>query len=218
MKTAFIGGGNMATALIRAMLEAGAGDPGSITVAEINPARAEALRRECGVEVVDSIPAAVRAGRVIVLATKPQDFATVLPAVAAALGKGQLVVSIAAGRTTADLEQALPGAPVVRVMPNLNGQVRMGMSAYCLGRLARPRDARAVRRLLEPSGRVIELPEEQFDAVTALSGSGPAFVAYVADAMIRAGGKLGLRPANSRCRQSPARPACCRSGNWSRRR
>ena len=183
MKIAFIGAGNMANALIGSLLDNGGFCNQDIVACEIDPTRRAAAARRFGIRVESEMSAAVRGATVVVPAVKPQSFAEVLPSIAPHLRCGCLVLSIAAGRRTTGIEKALPGARVVRAMPNLNCQVGEGMSVISPGRRARPCDIRKARRILACSGDVLELPERLLDAVTALSGSGPAFFAYLAGSL-----------------------------------
>jgi pyrroline-5-carboxylate reductase len=124
---------------------------------------------------------------------KPQDMSTVLDEIAPAVRPGQLVVSLAAGITTAFLESKLPpGVPVVRVMPNTPALVDEGMSAIAAGSHCDDEHLAVAEGLLGATGRVLRVPEAQMDAVTAISGTGPAYVFFVVESMIEAGVHLGL--------------------------
>jgi pyrroline-5-carboxylate reductase len=192
MKLGFIGGGRMAEAFIRSVLKARLTGPQSVFVNDLSVERREYLKRELGVNVYSHSGDVVAAVDVLFLAVKPQDFDGLLAKLAELIREDQLVISIAAGRTIASIELQLPHARVVRVMPNLPCQVGAGMSVYCLGGRAVAADGRTVRTLLEASGKALELPETKFDAVTALSGSGPAFFALFLDRMIDAAIGEGL--------------------------
>lgn len=136
---------------------------------------------------------AVAAADTVVIVVKPQDLAALLPQVGAALRTGTLVVSLCAGVTTSRIESALPaGTPVVRVMPNTPAQVDAGMAAISAGLEASAEHLTFVTGLLSPIGAVVTVPEKYQDAVTAVSGSGPAYIFYVVEAMIDAGVFLGL--------------------------
>jgi pyrroline-5-carboxylate reductase len=141
---------------------------------------------------VDVATAVGQAGTLI-LAVKPQDIDTLLAEVAAVIGGGHLVVSVAAGVTTAHIERALPGGvPVVRCMPNTPALVDEAMTAVAAGAHATEEHLVVAESLLRCVGRVVRVPESQLDAVTALSGSGPAYFFYLVEAMIDAGILLGL--------------------------
>ncbi|MBN1557457.1 MAG: pyrroline-5-carboxylate reductase, partial [Lentisphaerae bacterium] len=166
--------------------------PEDVGVAEPDAARRRALKRRYGVRVSVRNARIAAEARVLVLAVKPQVLDAVLDALAPAISRRHLVVSIAAGKSLAEIEARLSRARVVRVMPNLPCQVGRGMSVYCSGSRATRADGATVRRFLSCFGRVLELPEAHFDAVTALSGSGPAFLAYCLDALAAGAEAEGL--------------------------
>lgn len=182
----------MAEAMARCFIGAGMARPDEITVSDISGARRRALGR-IGIKSVASNRAVLNAARAVFLAVKPQDMDDVLREVAPFVSVGHLVISIAAGRRTDRIEALLPRARVLRVMPNLPVTVAHGMSVFCAGRRATAADRKMAARLLAAMGSVIELPEGQFHAVTALSGSGPAFFARFQQMMADAGVRLGLK-------------------------
>lgn len=187
----FVGAGHMGGAMLRG-LAAAAFRP-ALRVFDAAPGRAAALAAELGAVAADS-PADLAAGcDAVVLAVRPGD----LPDVLAAFGDAApLFLSIAAGRRLAWLEERLPaGARVVRAMPNLGVSVGLGMTAYAGGSRATESDLALAGRILSSFGDAVRLPEENLDAVTALSGSGPAFFAYALQAMADGGAALGLDPA-----------------------
>ncbi len=196
---AFVGAGNMAEALVRGLLRARALSAARVRVSDIDPGRRDRLRRLFGVRAYERNADCVRGARVVVLAVKPQTLAGVVRGLRPALPRRALVISIAAGVHTAWLERRLPaGMRVARAMPNLPARVRAGVSAYCLGRRAGAADARRVDALFRCVGRVQALDEAHMDAVTALSGSGPAYVFFLAEIMIEAGRAMGLPEAAAR--------------------
>jgi pyrroline-5-carboxylate reductase len=197
MKLGFIGAGKMASAIIDSVIRARLLKPGDIVACEVDAAQRKHVARAYGIRVCADIATVARAAQTIVLAVKPQSFQDVLPTLGACVGRRHVVISIAAGKRLAGIERALPGVRVLRVMPNLNCQVGAGMSAYCGGRRATVADGRLTRRIFACSGEVVELPEKQFDALTAVSGSGPAFFAYLAQALADGGVAEGLRPADA---------------------
>jgi pyrroline-5-carboxylate reductase len=155
------------------------------------------VRRRLGIQVTADNAEVARRARVVFLAVKPQQMREVLAHLRPAVGARHLIVSIAAGIGIRSLEAALPSARVVRVMPNMACLVAASMSVYAAGRRATAADRRRVRGLLAALGDALELPERRFDAVTALSGSGPAFFAYAADAMADGAVGEGMRRADA---------------------
>lgn len=193
MKIGFLGAGKMAEALLAGLLDARVTRPGDVMVCDVLPARRDELVSRYGVQATDAPLEVVGGCRIVVLAVKPQDLEALLADVAARLTRRHLVVSIAAGKNLAWLQARIGSQTrLVRVMPNLAVMVGEGMSAYCLGPQATAADRTWAERLLGCSGRVLELDEACFDAVTALSGSGPAFFAYLLQALAAAAVGEGL--------------------------
>jgi pyrroline-5-carboxylate reductase len=188
---AIIGGGKIGEALLSGLLRRGGG--GHVVVCERSPERAAELTARHGVDAVDLAGAAERA-RVLLVAVKPQDIGSLLAALAPHVDPARhLVVSVAAGIPTRRLEEALPdGTPVVRVMPNTPALVDEGMSVLSAGAHAGEQHLDQAEALLSAVGRVRRVPESQQDAVTALSGSGPAYFFFLVEAMVDAGILLGL--------------------------
>lgn len=191
-RVAVLGGGVMGEALVGAVLRAGV-RAADVVVAEKAQARADEVAARHGVTTTPSLPDAVRGADVVILAVKPQDVAGALAAVAPALDPDALVVSVAAGLPIAFYEDRLPaGTPVVRVMPNTPAVVGKGASGLAGGTAATREHLSRARALLAATGLVVEVPEHHLDAVTAVSGSGPAYVFYLVDALAEAGVLLGL--------------------------
>ncbi|HJM41900.1 MAG: pyrroline-5-carboxylate reductase [Nitrospinota bacterium] len=190
---AFIGGGNMAEALIRGLLEAGIAGAGSICVSDVAADRLTHLRDRYRVRTTaDNAEAAGRAD-IVFLAVKPQNMEEALEAVAPGLKDSCLVVSIMAGVPTHKIEDRLGGkGRVVRVMPNAAALVGQGAAGVAGGKRARGRDVETVVGLLGSVGRAIVVNEAQMDAVTGLSGSGPAYAAVVIEALADGGVLMGL--------------------------
>ncbi len=187
---AIIGGGKIGEALLSGLVRRGG--PEGIVVCERSPERAAQLTERYGVPVLALTEAATRA-RVLLLAVKPQDMGTLLGLLAGSVDAGHLVVSVAAGVPTSTIEAALPkGVPVVRVMPNTPALVDEGMSVLSAGAHADEGHLDEAEALLAAVGRVRRVPEAQQDAVTALSGSGPAYFFYLVEAMVDARILLGL--------------------------
>lgn len=192
MQLAILGGGRMGEALAVGLVEAG-WEPGSIAIAEVSAERRHHLEaRLPGARIVPSPAWAVPEAQAVVLAVKPADATNALAACADALASTTLVVSIAAGVTLASLESVVPGSPVVRAMPNTGTLVGRGAAAIAPGTHASELDLAIAERILGTVGIVVRVPEAQLDAVTGLSGSGPAYVFLVAEAMIEAGVRVGL--------------------------
>lgn len=188
----FVGGGNMAEAMVRGLL-AGSLSGERIRVAEPVAARRRLLMRRYGVSTTADNGAAA-ACDVLVLAVKPQIMDEVLAGLAGSIAANTVVVSIAAGVRLARLEAGLGGRPrVVRVMPNTPCLVGRGASVLCGGSHARPMDVRLAREMFESVGRAWTVDSEKLlDAVTGLSGSGPAYVYRFAEALIQGGVRNGL--------------------------
>ncbi len=190
-RIAILGGGKIGEALLAGLLR-GQRTAADIVLSEKHPERSAFLRDEYGVQVSDVATAIARAGTLI-LAVKPQDIDGLLVEVAATIEPTHLVVSVAAGVTTAHIERALPdGLAVVRCMPNTPALVDEAMTAVAGGAHAGEAHLALAESLLASVGRVVRVPESQLDAVTALSGSGPAYFFYLVEAMIDAGILLGL--------------------------
>jgi pyrroline-5-carboxylate reductase len=190
-QVAILGAGVMGETLLSGLIRAGRSTD-SLLVGEKRPERADELRERYGVEVVANRDAARKADTVV-LVVKPQDMGDLLAEIAAELRPGQLVVSLAAGITTAFIESHLPdGVAVVRVMPNTPALVDEGMAAISRGSHCDEQHLAEAESLLAATGRVVRVPERQQDAVTAISGSGPAYLFFVVEAMIEAGVHLGL--------------------------
>ncbi|MFV0463402.1 MAG: pyrroline-5-carboxylate reductase [Nostocoides sp.] len=190
-KTAIFGAGVMGETLLSGLLRSGR-DPRELIVAERREDRAAELTQRYGVEVVPNLDAA-EAAETMVLVVKPQDMDMLLQEIAVAVRPGNLVVSLAAGITTEFLERRLPeGSSVVRVMPNTPALVDQGMAAISPGQHCTNEHLAEASALLSSCGLVTQVPEKMQDAVTAISGSGPAYIFYVVEAMIEAGVVLGI--------------------------
>ncbi|HEY2442624.1 MAG TPA: pyrroline-5-carboxylate reductase [Streptosporangiaceae bacterium] len=186
-----LGAGKMGEALISGLLRAGRPAARIVAVAR-RPQRAAELRERYGVQLT-SAAEAVKAADTLLLTVKPQDMAALLDEIAAGLPAGRLVISVAAGITTSFIERRLPAdVPVVRVMSNTPVLVDEAMSVISAGSHADDTHLRQTEQLLRPVGRVLRIPESQQDAATALSGSGPAYVYYLVEAMVDAGILLGM--------------------------
>jgi pyrroline-5-carboxylate reductase len=182
----------MGEALLAGLLDAGF-EADALAVAEIDADRRHQLeQRFAGIRIAPSPAWVVADADVVVVALKPSDVAGALEVAEASLGEQTLVVSIAAGITIAELEAAAPGRPVVRAMPNTAALVRKGASAIAPGSRAEETDLETAERLLGAVGIVVRVPEKLLDAVTGLSGSGPAYVFLLAESLIEGGVLNGL--------------------------
>lgn len=188
---AIVGIGAFGEVLLGGLLRAG-WEADDICVVGKRPERLAEINERYGVNGVELDEATSRC-ETLLLAVKPQDMAALLASLAGKVRPGQLVVSVAAGVPTSFMEHVLgEGVPVVRVMPNLPSLIDQGMSVISAGAHADEHHLAAAEALLSPVGRVLRLPEHQQDAVTALSGSGPAYFFFLVEAMIDAGILLGL--------------------------
>ena len=197
MKIAFIGAGNMAGAIIRGMCRAsfvGA----NIAAYDIDSDKTAALARECGIAAAASASEAVTGADAVVLAVKPQMFAGVVPSLREALPAGCLLVSIAAGKTLADIE-ALAGeeVPVIRVMPNICATVGASIAAYTGNARVADEHKTLVKRIFDAVGQSMELEESYFSAFAAIAGCSPAFTLLYIESLAQAGVKYGIPKAKS---------------------
>jgi len=188
---AIFGAGVMGETLLSGLIRAGR-PVDQILVTERRPDKVEELKAKYGVAVVSNIEAAAVADT-LVFVVKPQDMGALCDEIAEHVRPGTMVVSLAAGITTAFLESHLPtGVPVVRVMPNTPALVDEGMAALSAGEHCDDAHLDEAEALLRAVGKVVRVPEKCQDAVTAISGSGPAYIFYIVEAMIEAGVVLGL--------------------------
>lgn len=190
---AFIGGGNMANALIQGLIATQTARREQILVSDIRAEGLASLRDRLGVRTTLDNRIACQSD-IVVLSVKPQVFPTLLPAIAPNLAPSTLVISIAAGVPLAAIEAALPHSRVVRAMPNTPALVSAGATALALGARATQDDLTLATKIFASIGVVVQVQDEQMDAVTALSGSGPAYVFLLAEALAAAGAQLGLAP------------------------
>jgi pyrroline-5-carboxylate reductase len=189
----FLGAGNMAGALIRGLLQAGVVPAKDICASDVRSDRLDQLVKTYGITVTTDNRALVRRSSILVLSVKPQIVDKVLAAVGKDVTKETLVVSIAAGVSLATLESRLPrGTRVVRSMPNVAALALAGATAIAAGTCATERDMETARMLFDAVGRTVTLDESLLDAVTGLSGSGPAYVMLIIEALADGGVKVGL--------------------------
>ena len=197
MNVGVLGGGRMGEALMAGLLAAG-WDASTLAIAEIDADRRHHLEERLpGVRVVPSPAWAAADTELLVVAVKPHDVTAALEACATSLPEHTLVLSIAAGVTLATLEAAVPGRPVVRAMPNTAALVGRSASAIAGGAFALDEHLALAERVLGAVGTVARVPEDHLDAVTGVSGSGPAYLFLLAEAMIEAGVLVGLPRASA---------------------
>lgn len=193
----FIGAGNMAEAIARGVIAAGICRPAQIIAADISSERRDVFSDQLKVRTIEDALSIVTQSDTVLLCVKPQHVAEMLASIREVVAQDHLIISIAAGISTSYIEEALGSAKhirVVRVMPNTPMLVGKGMSGIAAGRNATKEDLLTARRLFESAGAVVEVNEEQMNAVTALSGSGPAYFFFLVEHMIAAGVEMGLSP------------------------
>lgn len=189
---AFLGAGAMAGAMVRGLLAAGPTKPDGIICIGGNDPTAANLARDTGVLVASTFEELLDGADVLILACKPQNLADLPPALAE-LSAGKLIISIVAGKRLATLGQLFPHARnLVRVMPNTPGQIGAGISGWCANQPPTSADRGTLLELLQALGKAVEVTEDKMDAVTAVSGSGPAYVFEFAAALREAGIAAGL--------------------------
>ncbi len=192
-KIAFIGAGNMATALIRGLLKAGAARPEDVIAADPHPEQLARLSSEFGIATAADNRAAAALADLVVLSVKPQVMQAALDAIAPAIDGSKLVISIAAGVPIAHIaEQLGQGTRIVRAMPNSPALVGAGATALAAGSHASDADLAMARALFDSVGITATVGEQMLDAVTGLSGSGPAYIFLIIEALADAGVKMGL--------------------------
>lgn len=207
----FIGAGNMAEAMIGALIGSRTVDSANVMACDINAERLETLKRSYNIRITSDAGQLFESSHVVILAVKPQVMNQVLENLASLpvfrdINERKLMISIAAGITISRLETFLYGSldetargnlPIVRVMPNTPSLVLTGMAGFCLNQVADQHDALTTQIILESMGRALSVPEEHMDAVTAMSGSGPAYFFYMIEAMVEKGIGMGLSQADA---------------------
>ncbi len=192
-KLAILGGGKMGGILVKGVIDRKILAPENITVTDIDAGRLEELASTLNVRVSSDNKKAVKQADVIILAVKPQTFPKMLQEIRPAVTASKIFLSIAAGIPTEAIEKALPkGARVLRAMPNVNALAGEGAAAVACGKNARPGDAQYALEILNAVGLAVEVEEKLMDAVTGLSGSGPAYCFVIIEALADAGVQLGL--------------------------
>jgi pyrroline-5-carboxylate reductase len=193
MKIAIVGCGNMGMAFAKSFIQYDLVKKEDLLLIEKSIQRGEALRAEKAGLVIDTIGPKVGEYDLIILSVKPQDFASVVDELKAVIQSNQLVLSIMAGIPIAKIQAGLAHPLVVRAMPNSPAMIGMGMTAFCAAPAIETNQLRKVENLINSTGRAVFLEDESLiDAVTALSGSGPAYFFYLVKNMIEAGKKMGF--------------------------
>jgi len=189
----FLGAGFMAEALARALIAANRYTPKQLRAADIAPERRRVFEEELGIAATDDAAAVVGACRVVLVAVKPQNLGDLLPKIGPVLMPDHLVITICAGAPTMRFEScAARPVRVVRAMPNTPVIARLGATAICPGRFAAGPDLDTAEAIFGAAGIVVRVEEPLMDAVTAVSGSGPAYFYALTEALIEAGRRQGL--------------------------
>ncbi|MGK7345281.1 MAG: pyrroline-5-carboxylate reductase [Candidatus Nitrospinota bacterium M3_3B_026] len=192
-KITVIGSGFMGGSLVRGLVKSGAAEAANVMAADSRPEPLEKLASELGVRTSTDNAEAAAFGDIVILAVKPGTAPAVAAEAEPSLGREKLVISVAAGVSLSSLSSWLPaGARIVRAMPNVAAAVGQSATAFCAGGAADEADAELAREVFEAVGTAVETPEGLMDAVTGLSGSGPAFVFTFLEGMIDAGVRCGL--------------------------
>jgi pyrroline-5-carboxylate reductase len=207
-KIGIIGAGNMGEAFAGGLIRAGVTDPSDLTVSDVSRERLDFLKESLGIQVASDNAGIFRENDIVILAVKPQVMTQVLDGVVedpdySSIGSRKLILSIAAGITTRNLEtifyrgldeKSMENLPIIRAMPNMPALVLAGTSGMSGNRFVTPEDLQTATTIMEAIGIAVQVQEADLDGVTALSGSGPAYVFFLAESMIDAGIALGFDP------------------------
>ena len=191
-KIGFIGTGKMATAIIKGIVGKGVCEKADIIASNIHETSREKARKELGIEVTASSAEVAEKADVVILAVKPQQIPDVFADGTVKMGKDKLLISIAAGTTIETLKSYVPDSRIIRVMPNICSTNFVGASGFSQSADCRPEDRETVERIFGSIGMCFEVKEKDMDAVVGLSGSSPAFIFMIIDAMADAGVLMGL--------------------------
>lgn len=191
-KTGFIGGGKMATAIIKGIINSGFCKKENILVSDKNPEALKFLKENFGVQTTNDNSEVVKQSEIILLAVKPFVLKDVLTEIKPFITEKHTVLSIAAGISIDTIEETAGKIPVIRIMPNTPALVNAGMSAICKGHYADDSSTKIALDIFKSIGEVIESEEKYIDVITAVSGSSPAFYYYIINEIAKAGQKLGL--------------------------
>ncbi|OGS19736.1 MAG: pyrroline-5-carboxylate reductase [Elusimicrobia bacterium RIFOXYA2_FULL_40_6] len=191
-KILFLGAGNIAEAIISGLISSNSSLKHKITAVDIKKNRLNYLSKRYGISVTSDYQEKINSFDIVLIAVKPQQISEALNELSGKITKKQTVVSVAAGISTAYIEKYLGKVPVIRTMPNTPLLVGEGMVVLCAGKYTSKKNMEAAAALFNCSGKTVVLPEKHFDSVTAISGSGPAFLFYFAESMMKAAEKIGL--------------------------
>jgi len=192
-RLAVLGAGKMGSILLQAFLKSGLFAAENLSATVAHPERAKALARQLNITVACDNRAAVKTADIVLLCVKPQAVKEVLQEIRDEMGRGQVVISVAASVPTAYIEERLPDkVVVVRAMPNTPAMVGAGITGVCAGSCATAQHLHTACRLFETVGKTVTVDEKHMDAVTGLSASGPAFIYIVLESLAEAGVKVGL--------------------------
>jgi len=192
-KIGFIGGGNMGEALIKGILKSGVCSRQAVCVSDIRSERLKALQKSYGIKIGKDNPAAAAHADVIILCVKPQNLEVMLNGLAPAISGRHLIISVAAGVPTDFIARHFKSSiPIIRAMPNTPALIQEGASALCRGRNAADSHLKIAQNIFSAVGKVVVVDESLMDAVTGLSGSGPAYAFLFIEALADAGVKMGL--------------------------
>jgi pyrroline-5-carboxylate reductase len=187
-----VGLGNMGGAILSGLISSGAVGKAAVAGFDIEPDRRAGAGKRYSILISRSLSELIKRCDIVIIAVKPQNIDEILKEISFC-GKDRLYISIAAGSTTKGIEKALGGKPrVVRAMPNTPALVGEGISAICKGRYASRSDIKTAGEIFSSVGEAVELNERYFDVVTALSGSGPAYLFYLIEALIDGAVRLGM--------------------------
>lgn len=192
-RVAVIGAGKMGITIIQALLERTNLRPDQIIATRKHAPPLEELAKDKGVQTTTDNREAVKGADVILLCVKPHTISEVIDEIGADLTEKQMVVSIAAGVTSAHIDEQLPGSiPVIRAMPNTPSLIGAGMTAVCGGQFATDTHLQTAQQIFDVMGRALILDEKYFDAFTGLGASGPAFIYVVIESLAEGGVKMGM--------------------------
>ena len=191
-KIGFIGGGKMATAIMKGIINSNWCEVKSIFVSDKNEDALKTLEKDYAVQTTLNNIEVVKNSKIILFAVKPFVLRDVLAEIKPYLTKEHIIFSIAAGISIKTMEEIVGEIPVVRIMPNTPALVNEGMSAICRGNFAKDEHSKIALEIFKSVGKVVEADEKYIDIITAISGSGPAFYYYIIDEIAKAGEKLGL--------------------------